>query len=211
MASSASATLSLPGVRGAPEHEVRSRIVAAAQARFQHYGYTKTTVADIAGDLGISTAYIYKFYASKLAICEAILGETLERIDAALDEVVAMEAPAAERLRRLYLVLLDRSLALYMADRKLHEMIRVGMDQRWQAVDHHKARMRDCARAIIEAGRASGEFETRTPLGDVVDAVWISLVPFAHPSVLEHLSEVMDLHQHARHMADLTLRALART
>jgi hypothetical protein len=70
--------------------------------------------------------------------------------------------------------------------------------------------MRDTARTIIEAGRANGEFETRTPLPDVVDAVWISLVPFAHPAVLEHLIDNVDLERHARHMADMILRGLAR-
>lgn len=199
------------GVRGAPEHEVRGRIISAAEARFKHYGFKKTTVADIAGDLGFSTAYIYKFYASKLALCEAILGETVARIDAALDEVVALDEPAAGRLRRLYLILLERSHGLYFSDRKLHDMIRAGMDQRWQVIERHKARMRAAAHAIIEDGRERGEFETRTPIADVVDAVWISMVPFAHPSVLEHLSEVLDLKQYARHMANLALRGLAKS
>jgi AcrR family transcriptional regulator len=206
----ASVTKELQGIRGSPEHEVRDRIVAAAEARFQHYGFNKTTVADIAGDLGISTAYIYKFYASKLAICEAILGEIVERIDTALEDVVALDESAAARLRKLYLVLLDRSQALYFSDRKLHDMIRAGMDQRWQVIERHKARMRAAAQAIVEDGRERGEFETRTPITDVVDAIWISMVPFAHPSVLEHLSEVLDLKQHARHMADFALRGLAK-
>ncbi len=200
----------VPGSRGDPDHEMRRRILVAAEARFQHYGYTKTTVADIASDLGVSTAYIYKFYASKLAVCEAILGEIVERIDIALDEVATSDAPAAERLRQLYQVMLERSVGLYMKDRKLHDMIRVGMDMHWQAVERHKARMRLAVQTIVEAGRRNGEFETRTPLSDVVDAVWISLVPFAHPSVLEHLSEVIDLPRHARHIADLALRGMAR-
>jgi hypothetical protein len=105
---------------------------------------------------------------------------------------------------------LSAPVALYFHDRKLHNMIRAGLDQRWPAIDRFKDGMRDAARRIIEAGRASGEFESRTPLGDVVDAVWISLIPFAHPSVLEHLSESEDLDRHARHMSDLALRGLAR-
>jgi AcrR family transcriptional regulator len=201
----------LPGMRGDLDHDVRQRILAASENRFRHYGFGKTTVADIASDVGISTAYVYKFFASKLAICEAILGETLERIGQALDAVVATEAPAAERLRLLYIVLLEKSQELYFSERRLHDMIRAGMDQRWQAVEHHKERMRNAARAIVEDGRRNGEFETRTPLGDVADAIWISMVPFAHPQVLEHLSETVDLKRHARHMADLALRGLART
>lgn len=203
------ATLQL-GVRGAPDHEVRDRIVAAAEARFRHYGYNKTTVADIASDLNISPAYIYKFYASKIAICEAILGVIVGRIDSALTAIATDDAPASDRLRRLYRALLDHSVALYFEERKLHDMILAGLDMRWQAVDRLKDAMRNAARTIIENGRAQGEFENRTPIGDVVDAIWISLVPFAHPSVLAHLAHDHDLAAHARHVSDLVLRGLAK-
>jgi len=200
---------SQPGVRGALDHEVRDRIVVAAEARFRHYGYNKTTVADIATDLNISPAYIYKFYASKIAICEAILDVIVGRIDAALTGIAAEDAPASDRLRRLYRALLDHSVALYFEERKLHDMIVAGLDLRWQAVDRLKDSMRSAARAVIEDGRTRGEFESRTPIGDVVDAIWISLVPFAHPSVLAHLSHDHDLTAYARHVSDLALRGLA--
>lgn len=201
----------LPGTRGDPEHEMRQRILAATEARFRHYGYNKTTVADIAGDLGISPAYVYKFFASKLAICEAIVGEMVNRVGAQLEAVAHLDQPASERLRLLYKTLLEQSVGLYFQERKLHDLIRVGMDERYAAVDRLKARMRTAARTIVEAGRASGEFEQRTPIADVVDGIWISLVPFAHPSVLEHLIDNVDLDRHARHMADLALRGMART
>jgi AcrR family transcriptional regulator len=63
---------------------MREKIVRAAEARFRHYGYEKTTVADIAKDLKVSTAYVYKFYESKLALNEAVAVDVLARIDAAL-------------------------------------------------------------------------------------------------------------------------------
>jgi AcrR family transcriptional regulator len=44
---------------------MRQRIVEVAHARFSHFGYGKTTIADIAEDLGVSSAYVYKFFASK--------------------------------------------------------------------------------------------------------------------------------------------------
>lgn len=203
-------TATPPGLRGAVDHELRERIVAAAEARFQHYGYNKTTVADIASDLNISPAYIYKFYASKLAICEAILDRIVGRIDDALTTIASDDVAAADRLRRLYKALLDHSVALYFKDRKLHDMILAGLDMRWQAVERLKAAMRSAARTIIESGRERGEFESRTPIDDVVDAIWISLVPFSHPSVLAHLAHDHDLAGHARHISDLVLRGLAR-
>ena len=61
-----------PGQRGPLQHEMRDRIVERADARFRHYGFAKTTIAEIAADLDVSTAYVYKFFDSKLAICEAM-------------------------------------------------------------------------------------------------------------------------------------------
>lgn len=201
----------LPGARGDPDHEMRQRILEVTEARFRHYGYNKTTVADIAGDLGISTAYVYKFFASKLAICEAIVGTMLNRIGEQLDSLAIADQPASERLRQLYKVILAQSVELYFHERKLHDLVRVGLDARYAAVDQFKERIRAAARTIVESGRASGEFEARTPLADVVDAIWISLIPFAHPAVLEHLIDNVDLDRHARHMADLALRGMARS
>jgi AcrR family transcriptional regulator len=190
---------------------VRQRILAATEARFRHYGYNKTTVADIASDVGISTAYIYKFFASKLAICEAIVAEMVQRIAEALTDVATLDAPASDRLRLLYKTMLDLSVSLYFDERKLHELIRVGLDARYQSVEGLKATMREAAHAIVVAGRESGEFDQRMPLGDAVDAVWISLVPFAHPAVLANLIDTVDMDRHARNMADLALRGLARS
>lgn len=201
----------LPGMRGAPEHEMRQRILAATAARFRHYGYDKTTVADIASDVGISTAYIYKFFASKLAICEAIVGEMVQRIAQDLMAVAARDAPASERLRLLYKTILQQSVALFFEERKLHDLVRVGMDARYRSVEGLKATMREAAQAIVVAGREAGEFDARTPLADAVDAIWISLVPFAHPAVLAHLIDNIDMERHARNMADLAIRGMART
>lgn len=199
------------GLRGALEHEARDRILAAAEARFRHYGFAKTTIGDIAGDLGISGAYIYKFYASKLAVCEAIVAQLLDRVDAALNDVCALEQSASQRLRLLYQTILERSLFLYFEDRKLHDMMRVAVDQNWPAISRHKDALRSAAKRVVEAGRESGEFDPRLPVSDAVDAIWISLIPFAHPAVLEHLSASDDLERHARHMADLALRGVIRS
>ena len=95
----------LPGQRGPQQHEMRERVIRAAEARFRHYGYGKTTVSEIAADLSVSSAYIYKFFDSKLAICEAVCGSLLGRIDEALWQEARTQKTAAERLRRVYRLL----------------------------------------------------------------------------------------------------------
>ena len=70
------------GQRGSIDNQRREQIIAAADEQFRRYGYDKTTVADLAKAIGLSTAYIYKFFDSKHAIAEAVCAACLGRIDA---------------------------------------------------------------------------------------------------------------------------------
>ncbi len=51
--------------------ETRERIMIKADELFRQFGFVKTTVADIAAELGMSPANIYKFFSSKEAIIQA--------------------------------------------------------------------------------------------------------------------------------------------
>ena len=52
--------------------ETRARIEETAERLFRVMGYQKTAVADIARELGMSPANVYRFFPSKSAINEAI-------------------------------------------------------------------------------------------------------------------------------------------
>ena len=52
--------------------DTRARIIETAEALFRRLGFAKTAVADIAGELGMSPANVYRFFPSKNAIVEAI-------------------------------------------------------------------------------------------------------------------------------------------
>jgi AcrR family transcriptional regulator len=190
---------------------MHGRIVDAAEVRFRRNGYARTTVADIAGDLRVSTAYIYKFFPSKLAICEGVCGAILTRMDAELWRVAQAETPAPRRLERLYQTLLSESVALLFNERQLHDMVKEAMDHRWSSVERHRAAMRETAEKIIADGRAEGAFETETPLREAAAAVFSTLVAFAHPKALEHsLGNGDDLASHARYTARLVVAGLSR-
>ncbi len=50
----------------------RDRILQAAMTRIKHYGYGKTTMAEIAADCDMSPGNIYRFFEAKIDIAEAI-------------------------------------------------------------------------------------------------------------------------------------------
>ena len=48
------------------------KIIDAAKRRFMHYGYTKTTMAELASDCEMSPGNLYRYFPGKLDIAEAI-------------------------------------------------------------------------------------------------------------------------------------------
>ena len=45
---------------------VRTQIVDAAKKRFSHFGYAKTTMAEVATDCAMSPGNLYRFFPGKL-------------------------------------------------------------------------------------------------------------------------------------------------
>lgn len=78
--------------------ETRARILEVAWVLFRELG-TRVTVADVAERLGMSSANIYRFFASKQALCDAVCAHQLSRIVEAAREIAARRAGAAERVR----------------------------------------------------------------------------------------------------------------
>ena len=69
--------------------EISTRILDAAEARFRTYGFGKTTMAEIASDIDMSTANLYRYYENKLAIGAAMAGRCFCSREEVLNEVVA--------------------------------------------------------------------------------------------------------------------------
>ena len=61
--------------------DTRARIVETADALFRRLGFAKTAVADIAAELKMSPANVYRFFPSKSAIVEAICQRCLGELD----------------------------------------------------------------------------------------------------------------------------------
>ncbi len=51
----------------------------AAKKRFSHFGYAKTTMAEVASDCSMSPGNLYRFFPGKLDIAESIATEDYER------------------------------------------------------------------------------------------------------------------------------------
>jgi AcrR family transcriptional regulator len=196
------------GERGPAEHRTRAQLLEAADAHFRHYGYAKTTVADLARAIGVSPAYVYRFFESKQAIGEAVCAMTLDRIAGSLRVVAAEPRSAADRLRRLYRTVVDEGLALYFQERKLHEIVIAAIEGEWSSVMDYRHELDRIVRVLAIAGREAGEFERKTPLDDLCAAISCTMAPFCHPILLQQ-TDRETMKNNAEQVANLVLRSLA--
>ena len=102
--------------------ETRNRILTEAERLFRVYGYTKTTVADIAAATHMSPANVYRFFAAKSDINNAICERVIADDEAALISIARLPLPAADRIRRLVLELNRRTMENLIDNKSARKM-----------------------------------------------------------------------------------------
>lgn len=197
-----------PGpARGPADHDVRDQIVSAATGHFRLYGYEKTTVSDLARSIGFSKAYIYKFFESKQAIGELICANCLREIEADIRAAVDSTERPPEKLRRMFKTAVESSLRLFFEDRKLYDIAASAATGRWAAVRAFEERIALMLQEILRQGRASEDFERKTPLDEAVTAIYLVLRPYLNPLLLQHSFDHSD--DAPAHLSSLVLRSLS--
>lgn len=199
--------MNVPSSRGPLDHSVREQIVEAAFEHFGHYGYEKTTVADIAKSIGFSKAYIYKFFDSKQAIGEVICANRLSLIMEAVHSAIADAPSASEKLRRLFGALTEAGSELFFHDRKLYDIAAVAARDRWPATEKYTEHLMKLIEGILLEGRKNGEFERKTPLDEATHAIYLVMCPFVNPVQLQFNLEAAP--KAAVLLSSLILRSLA--
>lgn len=76
------------------------QILEAAEDVLRRFGPGKATVVDVARALGVSHGSVYRHFASKAALRDAVVERWLARVSSPLAEIATADEPAADRLRR---------------------------------------------------------------------------------------------------------------
>jgi AcrR family transcriptional regulator len=189
--------------------DTRARIIATADALFRRLGYAKTAVADIAGELGMSPANVYRFFPSKNAIVEAICRRCLAEVDEKAWAIARSRGPAAARLERLVLEILAYHKENLLTDKRVNDIVLVAIEDSWDAIQAHKEAIRNVAELILRDGMEAGEFDKLDPT-ETSRLLMRSLVAFMHPVLISQcLSDEVDMEAEARTMVRFLLRALS--
>src|SRR3954470_23668795 len=107
----------------AGNEEARARILDVAEEHFRRVGYHRTSVADIAGGLGMSPANIYRFFPSRDAINESICGRVVNEVADIASAIAHTNAPATEKLGQLLAAVHHHNKMMLVKARPMHELI----------------------------------------------------------------------------------------
>jgi len=140
------------------EPDTRERILVVAERLFRQLGYQKTTVADIAKELRMSPANVYRFFESKKAIHEGVARVLMGEVEDAATAILKMPGPAAARMRELLTTVHRMNSERYVGDSKLHEMVEIAMEESWDVCVAHVRHITEAIGGVIAQGAASGEF-----------------------------------------------------
>jgi len=194
-------------IRTKPD-DTRARIMDTAEALFRRLGYAKTAVADIAGELKMSPANVYRFFPSKNAIIEAICQRCLGELEDRAWAVARSRGSAAERLERLVLEILAYHKENNLTDQRVNDIVLAAIELSWGAIRAHKEHMRMVFEWVLREGIERGEFERVDPR-ETSRLMMISLVNFCHPVlVAQYLQDQGDLEADARATIRFLLRAI---
>jgi AcrR family transcriptional regulator len=163
--------------------DTRTRILDTADRLFRHYGYSKTTMADIARELEMSPANVYRFFSSKSELVQAICDRMLTDRDRRNAAILAEPGTVTERLKRLLVQNHHMTVEALIVETKVHEIVLVAMEEQWSIIQAHISRFTDTIEALVREGIAAGEFKADDPR-KAARCVHQSYVSMIHPQVV---------------------------
>ncbi|MBW4717843.1 TetR family transcriptional regulator [Saccharothrix obliqua] len=160
-------------------------IVSATEELLRRHGPNKTTVLDVARQLGVSHGSVYRHFASKAALREAVIRRWLDQVR---DELAAAHDPGqppAERLRALLTAMFAAKWTKAREDPELFATFRVLAAEHSTVSSGHVGFLVAQVRDIIVDGVAGGDFAAGEP--DVIARAVVNATSRFHDP--KHASE----------------------
>lgn len=154
---------------------ITDEIIEAARAKFLRYGVNRTTMSDVATDVGLSRQAIYEFIASRNDLVDAVLLQRIKEIAEALKSL-ANEGVSFQD------AFIDTSVAAIEAARSDEELMNIfetGPNDRIQDVvtgpfpEVHDIVV-NLLGPILQRGRDAGQLRTDKTQDELID--WIRVV-----------------------------------
>ncbi len=168
--------------------DTRERILEAAMERIKHYGYSKTTMSEIARDCCMSAGNIYRFFASKLDIAEAMARAFNLEVHQEHARIARQDKPARERLHELFEYGLKSTYEKLDADAKILEVAEVLSEERPNFANEELAQERIHIVSVLRDGVEAGEFAPHDDLNYIAEMIQSATLKFRYPQLFSRLT-----------------------
>ena len=139
---------------------IRESILDQAQELFRRFSYGKTTMADIAGAVGMSAANLYRYFDAKEEIAIQVSRRCMyEDEDIGREIIRSPEPSAARKLGRLVREIALSKYDRFEGDPYMQEIIQICAANRGDVMDMHIASLTGMIQSVLDQGLESGEFE----------------------------------------------------
>ena len=170
------------------KENIRCKIVEAAKKRFSHFGYGKTTMAEVAADCSMSPGNLYRFFPGKLDIAEAIATEDYERHLASMHKLAV--TPGKDTRQRLHDLLFEELRRTYHKlekDPRAYEMASVIARERPEFANWLLANERKILIELLEEAERRNEFccEDKAHVAEMIQS---ATMKFRYPQLWSKLS-----------------------
>lgn len=138
--------------------ETAKRILDAATRRFLHYGYSKTTMSEIAKDCNMSTGNVYRYFPSKLDIAETFVRVLRNDQIAKLRRAAAEPGPATSQLRKVLKAKFELAFERYHKRPKAYELSTEILRERPEFAVEWEDAEGEVIAEVLRKGEADGAF-----------------------------------------------------
>jgi AcrR family transcriptional regulator len=188
--------------------DTRQQILDAAMERIMHYGYAKTTMAEIARDCDMSAGNIYRFFASKIDIAEAMARKLNMEINTANAALARGAGTASDKMRRFHHSALQTTFEKLDSDAKILEVAEVLAHERPTFANEEMAQERVYLVQILEQGVAEGEFAAMQNPNFIAEMMQSATMKFRYPQLWSRLT-LPKLQRELDGVLDIILTALS--
>jgi len=188
--------------------QTRRQILRAAMDRFEHYGYQKTSMAEIAADCDMSPGNLYRYFKNKLDIAEEIMRLSHAHILEDLRQIVQnKDKSARERLKAFVISGLHMTHRIANRFATLREPAREVSRRKPLLIQDFLAQHRALMAELLSQGNAAGEFAIK----DVVhgaELLQAATVKYRYPQIVTD-QPLEELEHEAAELIDLFVAGLA--
>ena len=192
----------------------REKILEAAYQQFLHYGYSKTTMNEIAGALSMSKALLYYYFPDKsqlyIAVTRKLANEYLELLRENLSKITD--------LKKAIVFQIDTHHSFIVANYNFFDFIRLNEqslpDTIWEIIDEIKQAEMELLGNVITAEAGRGNIRHVDNPGEIVSLLLdalngVRVAAMGHKKNMFPKKEYLDeIHQKRLLLVDIFVRGL---